>query len=86
MKPRTAYPLDAAARTRGVPCDLPKRDTDAFERCPDPAVMCEVAPLYTGSVAFYHYCAACWNAPAADGGPSAAERTGVAAPSQETTP
>jgi len=80
VKPRTAHPLEAAARARGVPCDLPRRGSDALEFCPEAAVMCEVVPTRMGSVAFYHYCAECWLAPAANGGPSAADRTGVELP------
>lgn len=45
---------------------------------PTPSVMCET--VRGVGIAFYHYCAACWHKPAADGGPSAAQRTGVDLP------
>lgn len=40
---------------------------------PEPGLMCET--VHGVCVAFYHYCAAHWYAPAANGGPSAAQRT-----------
>lgn len=46
------------------------------DHCAAPAVMCEHSPHY-GGVSFWHYCGDCWLLPAANGGPSAAERTGV---------
>lgn len=57
-------------------CDMPKRDTDALEFCPDPAVMRETHP--DGLV--HHYCAECWVAPTSNGGPSPAEAAGVDLP------
>lgn len=65
MKPRTAHIIRAADRAR-VTCD----------RCHAPAVMVEHS-THVGGVSFWHYCAGCWLLPAANGGPSAAERTGV---------
>jgi hypothetical protein len=41
--------------------------------------MCETV-FHSGGVSFYHYCAKCWHAAAANGGPSAAGRTGLPAP------
>lgn len=41
-----------------VRCDMPARGTDAFECCPDPAVMRETSE--GGMV--HHYCAECWDA------------------------
>ena len=45
---------------------------------PSPSVMCET--VHGVCVAFYYYCPTHWYAPAADGGPSAARRTGVDVP------
>lgn len=45
---------------------------------PTPGVMRET--VLGAGLAFYHYCADCWHKPAADGGPSAYERTGVELP------
>lgn len=48
---------------------------------PTPSVMCEMT--HGVCVAFYHYCPVHWYAPAANGGPSAARRTGVDVPIAE---
>jgi hypothetical protein len=65
-----------SARRLGVP----RKPTDppaGCVVCDENAVITEWVSLYTGSTAFYPYCACCWHSPAANGGPSAAERTGV---------
>lgn len=35
---------------------------------------------HAGGVSFFRYCSDCWHKPAANGGPSACERTGVDLP------
>lgn len=70
MKPRTAHVMKPADRARVV-CQV--------GACNRPAIMCETVP-HAGGVSFFHYCPHCWHVPAANGGPSAAERTGVELP------
>jgi hypothetical protein len=65
VKTRTAHVIALADRPR-ITCDL----------CDSPAVMAEHAP-HAGGVSFWHYCGDCWHKPAANGGPSACERTGA---------
>jgi hypothetical protein len=68
MRTPTAHTIALADRTR-IKCD----------KCDAPALMCERSP-HVGGVSFWHYCGACWHAPAANGGPSASVRTGVGCP------
>lgn len=65
---RDAHVLDGEDRGRIDCC-----------RCDEYATMCEHLKLYTGSVAFYYYCSACWHTPGPNA-PSPAERTGLPAP------
>lgn len=65
---RDAHVLDGEDRGRIDCC-----------RCDEYATMCEHSKLYTGSVAFYYYCSACWHTPGPNA-PSPAERTGLPAP------
>lgn len=44
--------------------------------CSEHARLVEYSPNRV-SIAFYYYCPVCWHKPAADDGPSAADRTGV---------
>lgn len=63
-------PYPDRERTHCVSCDAP-----------EPGLMCET--VRGVGVAFYYYCARHWYARAADGGPSAAGRTGVDVPTSE---
>jgi hypothetical protein len=65
VKTRSAHVIALADRLR-ITCDL----------CDSPAVMAEHAP-HAGGVSFFHYCGDCWHKPAANGGPSACDRTGA---------
>jgi len=48
--------VERVTTSQDARCDMPRRDTDALEFCPDVAVVRET---YPGGLV-HHYCARCW--------------------------